>query len=65
MSDHTFLDLKHFCENKYNEIVYLLLIALNKMSIVKDELKTSNSLLKYHINDLNFSVSSEKSLYLL
>lgn len=43
----------------------MLLIALDKMSIVKDELKASNSLLKYHIKDLNFSVSYEKSSYLL
>lgn len=65
MSDHIFLNLKCFCENKCNEIVYLFLIVLNKMSIVKDELKASNSLLKYHINDVKFSVSSEKCLYLL
>ena len=65
MDDHIFFNLDHFCEtNKYNEVGYLLLIAPNKMSIAKDELKASNSLLKHHINDLKFSMSSLKKVFI-
>lgn len=62
MGDHIFFNLEHFFEtNKYNEVGYLLLIALNKMNIAKDELK---ALLKHHINDLKCSMSSLKKVFI-
>lgn len=54
-----FDSFEHFCQiNKYNEIGWLFLIALDKVRKEKNELRDLNSQFKHCINDLKISISS-------
>lgn len=57
---------EYFCQtNKYNEIEWLLLIALDKVRKENDDLRDSNFHLKHHINDLKFFMSTLKETLIL
>lgn len=65
LGDHVFGTLAHFCQtNTYNEIIWLLLIVLEKVGKEKDELKDLNFQFKPHINDLKASVSALKETFI-
>lgn len=56
---------KYICQaNKYNEIVWLFLMSLDKMGKEKDEFQDLNSQLENHINDLKVSTSALKETFI-
>lgn len=48
--------------NKYNQVIWLLLIPLEKLVKEKNKLRDLNSQLKYHMNDQNTSRSALKEI---
>lgn len=61
LSDSMYDTFEHFWKNKeYNDIGWLLLMSLDKVVKEKNELRDSNSQLKYCINDLRASMCALK-----